>query len=299
MVLCFHFGMSDRRRMCVVTGTPGTGKSILRSYFAYRRLQEALTNAEWCAIWMSRSPASTAELIEIKDGKIRQYKSLRTTDDYKIVNDYLTELSIPLYSFVDVSSGDSFNVLPEWDLHRRCFFTSPDERAWKEKRKYSGSVFCVPVWSTEELVSYYLTLAKSDKVMLEKVEEHVIKQVRNNEPIPYQLGFISVDDTDSTKIILNPLQVDSDRIAISVERLSVQLFLVKVTSMVIMFLAICSWKASKLSITRIEWARQLRAARKLYKPLIHQQRRPTSSIACCRSIRRRLIATHTISVVRE
>lgn len=150
------------------TGTPGVGKSVMRTYFVWKRIQNAITNKDTVIVWMSKSPGDSAEICLIKDGKLAEMKSV-SRSDYMLLNKKINNAKIPLYSFVDCSEGMSDNVLVERSGHYRMFFSSPNEKAWKEKIKLYGKLLCVPTWTVDELVNYYFLACGCNEVLIQRL----------------------------------------------------------------------------------------------------------------------------------
>jgi hypothetical protein len=102
---------------------------------------------------MSKSPKgdSLTEAIFIYKGELLQLKSMNSVPP-KFNSGYR------LHSHVDVSDGDSSNVLNIEDNHIRLYYTSPNEKAWKEKAKIGGSILCLPNWNLQVLMDFYLSL---------------------------------------------------------------------------------------------------------------------------------------------
>jgi hypothetical protein len=131
----------------------------------WRQIQDAKQNKETCIIFMSKSPegCSSTEAIFIYKGEIIQMKSMHSVPPkFQIL---LINSGCRLYSHVDVSEGDSSNVLCIEDNHIRFYYTSPNDNAWKEKTKIRGSILCLPNWNLQELTDFYLSLGCNEVFM--------------------------------------------------------------------------------------------------------------------------------------
>jgi hypothetical protein len=106
---------------------------------------------------MSKSPEdkTPTEIIFIYKEEIIQIKRI-VSRSKSIV--HIKNSGYRLYSHMDVSKGDSSNVLNLENNRIRFYYTSPNEKAWKEKAKIGGSILCLPNWNLQELTDFYLSL---------------------------------------------------------------------------------------------------------------------------------------------
>lgn len=138
------------------TGTPGIGKSCLRTYYVWRMVQQAKEEKQTCVIWLGKSPEgkSTSYVIRIREGNMEAIQMLDSIEASRM-SSVIEDEGIPVYGHFDVSEGNTKDV-PIFSLGFNCFYTSPNEFAWKELEKFLTQVICIPCWSLDELEDFYV-----------------------------------------------------------------------------------------------------------------------------------------------
>ena len=157
-----------------VTGTPGIGKSVFRSFVLWKQIQKARENRENCVFCLGKSPrdSSSSYYIVMREGEIVQMKEDMVKYQLEITRAISISMSgYRLYSHIDVSKGNSGNTLSMEENHMRIYYTSPNEEAWKEENKLFGTVLCLPVWTLEELTDFYLTIGGNEVLINALIHE--------------------------------------------------------------------------------------------------------------------------------
>ena len=192
------------------TGTAGVGKSVFRSYVVWKQIQFAKKNAQSCIILMSKSQKTDTvltQLLVINEGIMSCMKKLLSTDTItlsqvvKILYDIEDE--IPLYHHVDVSEGESSTSIGK--MKRNFYYTSLNEKAWKEKMKISGILCYLPTWHLDELIEFYVNIGwRNNPVLTNRLLIEVQSQNRiTNNQISYLMAF---PDEERYKFVVNELE---------------------------------------------------------------------------------------------
>lgn len=80
-------------------------------------------------------------------------------------------------------------------MKRNFYYTSPNEKAWKEKMKISGILCYLPTWHLDELIEFYVTIGwRNNSVLTDRLLIEVQSQNRvTNKLMSYLMAFPDED----------------------------------------------------------------------------------------------------------
>ena len=161
------------------TGTPGIGKTVFRNYVIGAQIQKLKAEKGDGIFVLGKSPEgkSRTYVMQILNGRI-DINSIKVCSDNIALHEHLDQLnpnsSIRGYYHYDISEGcirDTLNT----ENSVSCYYTSPNEEAWKEKFKVFTSLIYLPEWSQDELERFFLSCGMNKTLLLKLgiKEEHL------------------------------------------------------------------------------------------------------------------------------
>lgn len=140
---------SERIYRVYVTGTPGTGKSTFRNYFAWKILQKFKGKGEAVRIAMHKGGKDSFFLLCLEsDGSIRvEYWKMDQLQEYGME----FTLGDNFFGLSDVSEGNA----GQCDVFTggSIIFSSPNGKTWQQGEKANCIFYYMPCWEEEELCS--------------------------------------------------------------------------------------------------------------------------------------------------
>ena len=190
--LCQKYWNTELRYV-FFTGTPGVGKSVFRSFMMWWNIQRAKELKQTVIILLMKSPPGTSYVhgVYIENGEL-MYSFSKHNSAFKELSDEICKKGLRTICHVDVSNGDSSFSGGGIPNSVSYFYTSPNEKAWKEKLKMESDKTYVPSWSNEELYDFYLKMGGNfvllNKLSLVRVNMDPVNSESNKEPHVLQVA---------------------------------------------------------------------------------------------------------------
>ena len=191
----------------VFTGTPGIGKSVFRSFMVWWEVQKAKELKLSSVILMLKSPKETSSVhgAFIEKGVITSMFTLDYSE-LKVLYNELNRRKLRAYLHIDVSKGDLEDAGDELEDSVTYIYSSPQEKAWREKTKINGSVNFIPSWLNDELYDFYIKLG-ANFVLMNKLRFPLtpVMEGSNSSDLYQQLSSDSQEDRDTLQIANKPI----------------------------------------------------------------------------------------------
>jgi hypothetical protein len=152
------------------TGTPGIGKTVFRNYVIGVQIQKLKAEKGDGIFVLGKSPRkeSPTFVMQMINGSIVA-DSIKVLMPDESVLRHVSRLnptsSIRGYYHYDISKGYSDDALST-ENSVCCYYTSPNEDAWKEKSKFSAVLIYLPGWSKDELERFFLSCGMNKTLLL-------------------------------------------------------------------------------------------------------------------------------------